>query len=272
MTRTALLTLLPALALALLLPLEAQAMYHPRLGRFLQRDPVADVGSPVRTGTDVLPTVEGLLPQGTYADAMTLYQYAGTNPMTHLDPYGLDDTTAEDVRLRVVLDQAHGTTEAMYAATGRYHAVGASWEEGWGTWLVHLAGRAFWDADSSIDVDEETATSSWKATLEIINRLPKEWMSEGWWLRTSVDYWWTVSVENVCCESEKVSLTATGWGCKLSLNEGTFYNVPNSTVHAIPVGESRDVGRAYLGAAIRQKRQLLLLIRGAVEVSAECLP
>jgi len=43
MNRTALLTLLTALALALVLAGEAGAVYHPRLGRFLQRDPVGYV-------------------------------------------------------------------------------------------------------------------------------------------------------------------------------------------------------------------------------------
>lgn len=59
MNRTALLSLLVAIALALLLPSEAQAMYHPRLGRFIQRDPIG------------------------YADGMGLYQYSVGNPPTY---------------------------------------------------------------------------------------------------------------------------------------------------------------------------------------------
>jgi len=64
MNRTAFLTLLATLVLALLLPSEAQAMYHPRLGRFLQRDP------------------EG------HVDGLSLYCYADSTPTSHVDPLG----------------------------------------------------------------------------------------------------------------------------------------------------------------------------------------
>ena len=261
------------LAVIALLATDASAMYHPTMGRFMQRDPGSGgmMAAP-RVGT-AGPSVAGsFLTRDQYADGMNLYQYAGTNPVTRLDPNGLDDATAEEVRLRVVLDQAHGTTEAKRAGTGRWRAVGASWEEGWGTWLVHLAGRAIWAADSSIDVDEEASAASWKATLEIINRLPQQWINEGWWLQTSVDYWWTASAENVCCKSGKVSITASGWGIELAPGQGTFYSVPDSEVHAIPKGDSKNVGRVYLGATIRQRKDFLLLIRGGVQISAECVP
>jgi len=67
MNRTALLTLLATLALALLLPTEAQAMYHPRLGRFLQRDPIG---------------------YGRHELAASLYEYANSDPHDYVDPSG----------------------------------------------------------------------------------------------------------------------------------------------------------------------------------------
>jgi len=65
MNRTALLTLLAVIALALLLTTEAEAMYHPRLGRFLQRDPVG------------------------YRSGSNLYAYCNAKPVQRIDPLGL---------------------------------------------------------------------------------------------------------------------------------------------------------------------------------------
>jgi hypothetical protein len=64
MKRTALLALLSAVALASVLAADAQAVYHPRLGRFLQRDPAG------------------------YADGAGLYSYCRTNPVRRVDPMG----------------------------------------------------------------------------------------------------------------------------------------------------------------------------------------
>jgi len=64
MTRTTLLTLLAAVAVALVLAGEAQAMYHPRLGRFMQRDPAG------------------------HADGMSRYGHAHSSPGIWVDPYG----------------------------------------------------------------------------------------------------------------------------------------------------------------------------------------
>ena len=65
MNRTILHAFLATLTLALLLPTEAQAMYHPRLGRFLQRDPIG------------------------YGNGVSLYVYVGTGPIGRADPMGL---------------------------------------------------------------------------------------------------------------------------------------------------------------------------------------
>ncbi|MBN2001637.1 RHS repeat-associated core domain-containing protein [candidate division KSB1 bacterium] len=44
-------------------------MYSPALGRFLQPDPIG------------------------YADSMNLYQYCGSNPLSYIDPWGLEEIT-----------------------------------------------------------------------------------------------------------------------------------------------------------------------------------
>jgi len=60
----ALLPLLAALALTCIFTADAQAVYHPRLGRFLQRDPAE------------------------YVDGLNLYNYTRSNPVVLTDPTG----------------------------------------------------------------------------------------------------------------------------------------------------------------------------------------
>jgi len=55
-----------ASALVLVCAESSRGMYHPTLGRWLQRDPVG------------------------YADGMSVYQYARSRPMCHVDPRGLE--------------------------------------------------------------------------------------------------------------------------------------------------------------------------------------
>jgi hypothetical protein len=71
---------------------DASAMYHPGMGRFLQRDPGA--GSAMRIGVGGAAPVGRFVPRdptGTnqYADGMNVYQYVRSNPITHVDPDGL---------------------------------------------------------------------------------------------------------------------------------------------------------------------------------------
>jgi len=65
MTRTILLVLLAVVAFGGLLATDAQAVYHPRLGRFLQRDPAG------------------------YGDGMNFYEYVGGAPTSLRDSHGL---------------------------------------------------------------------------------------------------------------------------------------------------------------------------------------
>jgi hypothetical protein len=65
MKRTHLVSVLVGFAAVAVFAADASAMYHPSLGRFMQRDPVG------------------------YAGGMNLYEYVGTTPMSGLDPYGL---------------------------------------------------------------------------------------------------------------------------------------------------------------------------------------
>jgi len=65
MRNSRLLPVLAAFAAVAVLAADASAMYHPTLGRFLQRDPIG------------------------YADGMGLYEYVGEHPVSGTDPIGL---------------------------------------------------------------------------------------------------------------------------------------------------------------------------------------
>ena len=69
-------------------------MYHPTMGRFMQRDPGAS--SPARVGT-VGPAVGGgFVPRDQYADGMHLYQYVRSCPTRFVDWNGREAQDAVD--------------------------------------------------------------------------------------------------------------------------------------------------------------------------------
>lgn len=85
----------------------ASAMYHPGMGRFMQRDPrgmqvgpSAISGRPLAAGQAV--GARGFIPRDSistslqYVDGMNLYQYVGSKPTRFLDPTGLRITEYKD--------------------------------------------------------------------------------------------------------------------------------------------------------------------------------
>jgi len=93
MKRTHLIAVLAGLAAIAIITADASAMYNPRTGTFMQRDPGPGAGSPVRIGAGGR-AVSGSFaqrdpqPAGQYADGMNLYQYVGNRPTNALDPTG----------------------------------------------------------------------------------------------------------------------------------------------------------------------------------------
>lgn len=74
----------------------AIAFYHPQMGRFVNRDPGAFVGTPRLLQTTTAHsslTRSASSPRGRfrapgYMDSPNLYQYGLSNPVTHRDPMG----------------------------------------------------------------------------------------------------------------------------------------------------------------------------------------
>jgi len=96
MKRTHLIAVVVGVVAMSMFAADASAMYHPTIGRFLQRDP--GVGGAVRIGAGGAAPVGGFLPRdpaGTdhYADGMNLYQYARSSPAARRDPSGLLSTS-----------------------------------------------------------------------------------------------------------------------------------------------------------------------------------
>ena len=86
----AVLTVFAAIAI---LAADASAMYHPTVGRFLQRDPGADrITDAPRIGGGPAPVSQFIPrdPTGQYADGANLYECVRSNPLGYADPFGTD--------------------------------------------------------------------------------------------------------------------------------------------------------------------------------------
>jgi len=94
MKRTHLIAILASLVAIAIVAADASAMYNPRMGVFMQRDPGPGAASPMRIGAGGR-AVSGSFaqrdpqPAGQYADGMNLYQYVSNRPTKLLDPMGL---------------------------------------------------------------------------------------------------------------------------------------------------------------------------------------
>ncbi|MFW6106864.1 MAG: hypothetical protein ACOC8H_01755 [bacterium] len=105
MRTTRLIAIMVGLAAIAMVTADAHAIYHPGMGRFLQRDPGAGASGPARIGA-ATPAMGGGFAQrdpitqppnrvghaglnNQYADGMNLYQYVGSNPTGFVDPSGL---------------------------------------------------------------------------------------------------------------------------------------------------------------------------------------
>ena len=86
MNRTSLIAVLVGLAGITIITADAWGMYHPGVGRFMQRDPGA--GSPIRIGAGGAAPVGQFIPPDQCADGMNVCQSGSSNPITAVDPSG----------------------------------------------------------------------------------------------------------------------------------------------------------------------------------------
>jgi hypothetical protein len=89
-------------------------MYHPTVGRFLQRDPSG------------------------YADGMSLYQYVASDPMSSLDPFGLWEVKRESLAYAPALAEPDDTVEDLANLIGLNPGEWQKWLK-WTEWPEHLS-------------------------------------------------------------------------------------------------------------------------------------
>ncbi|MFA7237726.1 MAG: hypothetical protein WC058_12760 [Phycisphaeraceae bacterium] len=123
----------------------AQAMYHPGMGRFMQRDPgpggiygaVSHHKRSAGSGAS-----SHFIPQDQYGDGMNLYQYVRSNPIALVDPMGLEalmqvdvvegDTGQIGVVVKVRLDKYECCRLVRFVQVVKEHRVGMFGQSGTG--------------------------------------------------------------------------------------------------------------------------------------------
>ena len=137
MCRSILPVLIAALA-CVVFTTDAMAIYHPGLGRYMQRDPHGTMLEPptTRVAGGIHPGGSGFIqrdaidPQAQYIDGMNLYQYLRSMPTTFVDPNGINvfaidgtwtdfgDGSNTEAFYRRSLEQNYFWNGPNFAATG----------------------------------------------------------------------------------------------------------------------------------------------------------
>jgi RHS repeat-associated protein len=209
-------------------------MYHPTLGRWLQRDPLG------------------------YVDGLHLYDFAGNAPTVSVDPAGLQD---HKVRLTVTRTSSHGSVEAY---TGD-----KSWWKGNYNFLYSIPEEASfftYPSESSwanIEMQEAGTQTLWLASLRVWTKHGEYWA--GWTFQMSATYAWDVAVDNMCCMSERIAVKARGAG-----GPTASYSLPPSATHSVPVGESKRLERASFGAAWIQTTEGTMRTYASLRIDVSC--
>jgi len=223
MKLTPLLAVVAAAAVVGIAATDAQAFYHPRLGRFLQRDPVG------------------------YVDGMNLYEYVSSAPSGNTDHAGLSGGPRDAVRLHVRLVEASGTVEMHpKGALGRLESlvsephIYAVPESPWGVRVVHAPGwlKRGWHT-VGVTKEEQHTSTSWLGRVRVWSIRPRHW-----YLQICPYYAWNVEVENRCCASGDIRVEATG----ASTPPAAAAVPPSCVVPDVPLGDRRPAGKVVLKA------------------------
>ena len=132
MKRTHLLTVLAGLVAVATISQDAFArgqMYHPGLGRFMQRDPVGTPLEPPMTRNLSASQFTQRDPAEQYADGPNLYGYVSNNPVNYIDPLGLWKITRDGKSLADAEAEKDDTMETLAKRVG----LGADEWQKWAT-------------------------------------------------------------------------------------------------------------------------------------------
>ena len=209
-------------------------MYHPTLGRWMQRDPAGYGGTP------------------------SLCEYCLSNPSLHHDPQGLMAmtegerlTTLGEVRLHSEVLTRHGTTEGYEKSGDRHNLfmIPNEYDKGAKTgWLAKNVWYNFWSQDSTYIAITDIAGPNWfTASFHATT-----WHNPKYNLRLSANIRVAFEIENVCCVSGALHVSAS---CNRLKN--VFCEVPTETVYYVQVGEKMPlpIGQeARLGSDWRHER------------------
>jgi hypothetical protein len=222
-------------------------MYHPTLGRFVQRDPIG------------------------YEAGTNLQAYVGSSPCSYNDASGLEGKTPK-VKLHVKQTHAGGSVEAIPLGGGRTRFIYAVPEEGWKNrawyWLEGGTWEALYGSLGDIRLHEELRGDDWFVVLHVWTRLP--W--QGYKLRVCPDYGWEISVENVCCASGNIRVF-TGGGSGPQPDQGEVgFEVPMARLLVSVPMDSEPVllGTARVYAIYEQFRVGDFRTSAAAWVRARC--
>ena len=215
--RTTVPFLLAAASLTCVLAAEARAVYHPRLGRFLQRDPIG------------------------YEDGMGLYEYVASDPTVGRDPTGQAMTEGSNlndpgrtydarwasqrakpkVRLAVKPVTTGGSIEV-----GRSKRQVANTDAGSLLALAMAFNRTREGLNANIEFSEFTSNTTFWAELRVSVSAdrPRIW-------QICPAYTWNLEVENLCCMSEQVRVQTVSMA-----DPSATAVVPAEGVFPLPLG------------------------------------
>jgi len=181
--------------------------YHPRLGRWMQRDPIG------------------------YADGMGAYEYVGSHPARGLDPSGQREAL---VSLQVERTVAGGSIEVYTDAGDEVGVAIAPGEKSHGGFFGSF-GRAWnrWrqDVDAKLDLYEDALATEFCAALNVSLSAdrPRRW-------QICPEYRWRITVKNRCCASNAVQLSTASLAGPYATA-----TVPGSRIIPLGVGESEPL-------------------------------
>ncbi len=215
------LALAAGLACIAVLAADASAMYHPTVGRFIQRDPIG------------------------YADSVNPYQYVRGASVGATDPWGMQGApsrgpccaTIAGTRIRL-----HATVEAKSEGRLRYiYAHPDDSDVGDSRVYSHASDIAY--VGLTEGRPDSTNACVWSATIYGSTGPAGDWA--GWMFQLSAEARYNIVVTNISCESGRLRVTCLGTASDLA----SYWCFADAT-YVVPKGEARSLeGKPWVGLA-----------------------